>query len=377
VSRLQRRPPPSRPVIDFYASGLLHTEKDFYGATIVGAKPGIIAASKVSGKLRYETKVPRWIEAHLRTGGQLFCDSGAFGVAFTDKALEFNSVFRFYLQLMNLCRSPSQLILVMPDCVGEQTRTIRLWEKYHDGIAWWLRRSCTCLFPLQGFEFAEKRPGALTLIDMYRLACGLFNRDGLPAALPMKKAATRFEDALAFVAAVKPPHMHLLGLGRKVEAVQLAVDMVRASPATVVTADAVESTTAYGGRHGWVTPAARARVVQRQEEKRSRGSERGLEMWHRGRMSSEDDEIDWWLPTPDMGPGWQDRFEDMVQELVAEGLARREISKRQAELALRSPAAARRLFRAKFRAADAVLAMAHHMAYRMAQTPVPQVNEVR
>ena len=179
MSRLKRRTS-SRPVIEFYASGLLHTEKDFYGVTIVGARPGIIAAANVSGRLRYEEKVPPWVSAYLESGGSLFCDSGAFTCAFKGKVLDFNRVFRFYHQLLKLCREPSQLILVMPDSVAEQHTTIRLWHEYHDGIAWWLRRGCTCLFPMQGSEHQmtakgpEIFPGQLTLPEIYAEACAIF-----------------------------------------------------------------------------------------------------------------------------------------------------------------------------------------------------------
>jgi hypothetical protein len=100
VSRLARRPPASRPVIDFFASGLLHTEKDFYGVTVVGGHPGIIAAANIGGRVKYEDKVPVWISTYLQSGGPLFCDSGAFTVAFTGKTLDFNRVFRFYHQLL-------------------------------------------------------------------------------------------------------------------------------------------------------------------------------------------------------------------------------------------------------------------------------------
>lgn len=372
MSRLARRPPPSRPVIEFFASGLLHTEKDFLGITIVGAKPGIIAAANVGGRLKYEDKVPPWVENHLAAGGRLFCDSGAFTVAFTGKVMDFNRVFRFYLKLYRLCKSSSQLILVMPDSVGEQTRTIQLWQEYHDGIAWWLRKGCTCLFALQGFEYTTKQPGRLSLPEMYAVACRLFGQK-VAAALPMKKAPTPPDQIVQLVRDVQPPHLHLLGLGRSREAVQLATRVVKACRSTVVTADAVETTTAYGGRHHWMTPAAVAKIDRRQAGK---GGKR-RDIWYRDRVPGPDDaEINWWLPTARMGDRWQDRFEGVVQELVADALRHREISSRQAELALRSPAYARKLFAKAFRTADAVLAMADHMMHRMAQTPVPQVNEV-
>jgi hypothetical protein len=376
VSRLARRPSPSRDVIDFYASGLLHTEKDFMGVTIVGAKPGIIAASRdAKGTLHYETKLPHWIESHLRMGGELFCDSGAFTCAFTGQTLDFNRVFRFYLLLLNAARSPSQLILVMPDSVGEQGRTLALWEKYREGIAWWLRRSCVCLFPMQGWEYTTKTPGALSLVEMYQTASAMFKRvGGVAAALPMKKAATKPAAALDFVTATMPPHLHLLGMGRKTESVDLAVAMLRVSPQTVITADAVETTTAYGGRHKWTSPKFRAKVDARQKAK---GGKR-RDIWYRDRVTeTRDDELDFWLPTPDMGELWQDQYDNAVQEFIVDALKKREISQRQADAALRSPAAARKLLRGKLRPYDAVVAMADHMMHRMDQVPVPQVNELK
>jgi hypothetical protein len=359
-------------VIDFYASGLLHTEKDFLGVTLVGAKPGIIAAANVDGRLRYESKVPAWVANHLAAGGKLFCDSGAFTVAFTGKTLDFNRVFRFYHSLLKLCRDQAQLTIVMPDSVGEQSRTIALWREYEAGIAWWLRRGCTCLFPMQGFEYASKSPGLLTLPEMYAGACRMFGKK-VAAALPMKKAATKPGEALAFVRAVKPPHLHLLGMGRKPESVRLAIEMVRASPQTVITADAVESTTAYGGRHRWMTPAALAKVARRE---RSKGGAR-RDIYYRDRVPGPDDsEVNWWLPTSRMGARWQDRFENVVQELVRDALDAGEITEGQAERALRSPKHARALFAGRFKNVDAVLAMADHMMHRMAQTLTPQVSEV-
>jgi hypothetical protein len=208
---------------------------------------------------------------------------------------------------------------------------------------------------------------------MYGLACGMFGQK-VAAALPMKKAATKPHEALAFVDAVKPPHLHLLGMGRKAESVQLAVEMVRASPGTVITADAVETTTAYGGRHGWMTPAARAKIARREKGK---GGKR-RDIWYRDRIPGPDDmELNWWLPTPAMGGNWQDKFDSVVQETVADALADGVITDDQAERALRSPAFAREVLASLFpKATDAVLAMADHMMHRMQQTQVPQVNEV-
>jgi hypothetical protein len=372
MSRIHRRPSRIRPVIEFYASGLLHTEKDFYGVTMVGARPGIIAAANVSGRLRYEDKVPPWVSAYLESGGSLFCDSGAFTVAFTGKVLDFNRVFRFYHQLLKLCKTASQLILVMPDSVGEQAATISLWRQYSAGIAWWLRRGCTCLFPMQGFEYREKKPGALTLPYVYGEACAIFGQR-VAAALPMKKAATKPAAALAFVRDVQPPHLHLLGMGRKPEAVALATAMVKASPATVITADAVETTTAYGGRHGWMTPAALAKIARREKGK---GGKR-RDIWYRDRVPGADDsEVNWWLPTPKMGEKGQDRFEAVVQELVVDAIADGTCTRAQGEHALRSPAYARKLFAGAFTAVDAVAAMADHMLHRIAQVRVPDVNSV-
>jgi hypothetical protein len=371
MSRLARRPARTRPVIEFYASGLLHTEKDFQGVTIVGGKPGIIAAAKVGGRVKYEEKVPHWVSAHLRTGGELFCDSGAFTVAFTGQVLDFNRVFRFYLQLLKLAKAPSQLILVMPDSVGEQSRTLGLWQQYQKGIEWWLRRSCACLFPMQGFEYTKNAPGQISIEEMYRFACQGFKPSGVAAALPMKKAATTPERALAFVSRVQPPHLHLLGLGRKEASVNLAAKMVRASPRTVVTADAVETTTAYGGRHGYTPAAFKARVDAREAVK---GGKR-RDIWYRDRVTkSREEELDWWFPLDMTNRRDRERFEDVVQELVAD--AGRSISRRQAERALTDPVFARHLFRAYFRAVDPIIAMADHMVARMHQVPVPDVGEV-
>jgi hypothetical protein len=377
MTRLARRTG-GRPVIEFFASGLLHTEKDFLGVTLVGALPGIIAAANVGGRLRYEEKVPPWVAKHLQAGGRLFCDSGAFTVAFSGKVLDFNRVFRFYLQLLKLCQKPSQLIIVMPDSVAEQHTTIRLWHEYHDGVAWWLRRDCACLFPMQGSEHRmtpkgpEVFPGQLTLPEIYAEACAIFGGK-VAAALPMKKAATKASAVLSFAKAARPLHLHLLGMGRLVKSVDLAKAIVRASPQTVVTADAVETTTAYGGRHVWMTPAALAGIARR--KKRKGGKRRDI--WYRDRIPGPDDaEVNWWLPTPAMGGRWQDRFSAVVQELVVNALERGKISDLDAEHALRSPKFARKLFHAEFPAYDAVLAMADHMVHRMAQVPVPLVSEI-
>jgi hypothetical protein len=273
---------------------------------------------------------------------------------------------------------PSQLILVMPDSVAEQHVTIRLWHEYYDGIRWWLKQGCTCLFPMQGAEHRmtakgpEISPGRLTLAEVYAEACAIFDQR-VAAALPMKKAATKPAAALAFVKATTPPHMHLLGKGRMTESVALAVAMIKASPQTVVTADAVETTTAYGGRHAWMTPAALAGIARRKKRK---GGKR-QDIWYRDRVPGPDDsEVNWWLPTPRMGDRWQDRFESVVQELVVDAVTDGSITDEQAEYALRSPSYARELFGGAFTAADAVAAMSDHMMHRMAQVPVPQVNEV-
>jgi hypothetical protein len=207
---------------------------------------------------------------------------------------------------------------------------------------------------------------------MYRWACGMFHRRQLAAALPMKKAATSPEKAITFARETKPSHLHLLGLGRGEKSVSLATSIVRASPHAVVTADAVESTTAYGGRHRY-TPASFAVKV---DARKASGGGKRRDIYFRDRVTaSKEEELDWWLPLP-KGEAEQQHFDNVVQEFVADALAAWEISKRQADLALRSPLAARRLLFGHLRATDPVIAMADHMMHRMANTRVPLVSDV-
>lgn len=154
----------------------------------------------------------RELMALAGTDVQVFVDSGAFSEVRFDADGprvvapmghdEWRRVLALYGRLA--IRLGDQLHIVAPDRVGDQAVTLERLQRYRNDLQLLSRLGVRVLLPVQR--------GALTQAAFYREAVKLLGFHPVPA-LPCKKAASSVFDVFDFVREVKPPTVHLLGLG--------------------------------------------------------------------------------------------------------------------------------------------------------------------
>lgn len=138
------------------------------------------------------------------TGMPVLLDSGAFG-AFTSGVeitdAEWTARLELYLHLAKVLGR--QLYLVAPDKVGDQEATLALLARYALEVREAAGYGAQFLMPLQ--------PGAMALDEFQQAAQEVVGLAMVPA-FPMRGGVTP-EEVVAFVRAMAPPKIHLLGLG--------------------------------------------------------------------------------------------------------------------------------------------------------------------
>jgi len=201
---------PSWPATDviptaYFASGS-NRPLEIRGLSAAGADIGV-AAPQLSPAALGE------LEALAGSEIQVFCDSGAFSeVRFGPDGPRvvqpmgddhWQAVFSVYRRLAVALGSSAWL--VAPDRVGCQQTSLERLERYAAEVAELRALGARVLVPVQKgaasqAEFAAAVDTALGFSDWV-------------AAIPAKKAATTAAEFAAFVAARRPAHVHLLGLG--------------------------------------------------------------------------------------------------------------------------------------------------------------------
>ncbi len=144
----------------------------------------------------------------------LFADSGAYsevdvskkGVVTVVRPMgdeAWNMVFRNYDRLAKAYGS--RLHAVAPDRVGDQQKTLERMRKYADRVRALARQGVRILAPVQ--------PGGLSLEAFWTEVKKALPGVELEPAFPLKKGVLSPERVVEFVASVKPPRAHLLGVG--------------------------------------------------------------------------------------------------------------------------------------------------------------------
>ena len=176
---------------------------------------GLAAAGADVGVAVPELSESSLVELEKLAGSEVavFVDSGAFSeVTFGDAGLEvvkpltakhWARVFDVYRRLGQALGS--QLCVVAPDRVGCQATTLERLETYRDEVAELRAMGVRVLVAVQKGELDQATFAS-------RIDQALGSTDWTPA-LPCKKAATTADEVAAFLAARRPGHVHLLGLG--------------------------------------------------------------------------------------------------------------------------------------------------------------------
>jgi len=159
-------------------------------------------------------------------------DNGAFSeVVFIDEGprivspvtdQEWRRRLRLCVRLASSLREKA--FVVAPDQVGSQQETLRRLSRYRSELAIIANVGSILLLPLQ--------VGPTSHAEFYEAAM-LVAGVPLTPAMPMRKAAMSVADVVKFIEHVRPPHIHLLGIGvdnRRAPKLLRAIEHYSAAP---------------------------------------------------------------------------------------------------------------------------------------------------
>jgi hypothetical protein len=205
------RPAGLPPRVTVFASGA-NEARELCGFALAGVSVGVAVSL-----IREEA-----IRELLRSKGRVFADSGAFSevefgpdgmtVVAPISTLEWHRRIAIYKRLA--AALGSKVSVVAPDRVADQHTTLARLSCYRNEMAEIAALGAEVLIPVQN--------GDLSPVEFYRKAVETAQLDLVPA-MPMKKAASSFEDVLAFVKEVRPRRLHLLGMGYERESAKKLV----------------------------------------------------------------------------------------------------------------------------------------------------------
>jgi len=213
----------------YFASGS-NRPADIRGLAAVGHPIGVAVPELSPNALR---------ELEATAGAvPVFVDSGAFSeVRFTSSGPEiirpitdakWRHVFRVYFRLARALGSA--LHVVAPDCVGFQGETLVRLRKWAPALRELRKLGVHVLVPIQ--------KGSMSQADFDAAVSSVLGFSDYTRALPCKKGATTLDELAAFVSAVRPARLHLLGMGIKNRNMSKAIAAVsELSPETELTCD--------------------------------------------------------------------------------------------------------------------------------------------
>lgn len=140
--------------------------------------------------------------------------------------------------------------VVAPDRVGDQDETLQRLRRYRPELERIAATGATVLVPLQR--------GRRSLATFHAAVADVLGAVPWAPALPFKKEATSPEDARAYVAAVRPRRLHLLGIGLGNPRTDGLIRSLRETAPVQITVDSnkIRASTGTGA-----SPSRQARVV--------------------------------------------------------------------------------------------------------------------
>lgn len=206
-----------------FRSGM-STSKDFWGAAAAGADIGVVAGELTSSMVFLA--VPRF----LKSGGNLFIDSGAFAEFKTGECPDFDQVLCVYEALADPdfgTYSLGQLYVVAPDKVGDQLETLARLAQYGDRVRSLINAGCNMIVPIQR--------GSMPAVEMVEKVVEILETRDFVLGIPSNKEALSIEEC----ATLRHDRFHVLGRVQQSPEQAARLDaLTRHNPNSVVTADA-------------------------------------------------------------------------------------------------------------------------------------------
>ncbi|TXG99926.1 MAG: hypothetical protein E6R08_00400 [Nevskiaceae bacterium] len=214
-----------RPEVIRYGSGA-SAFWDFLGYRKAGAPVGITA-------IEIGPDVIEVARDYAAAGGKVFLDSGAFSALSEGRVLDFErEVFPIYEAMMADGKGASQMLVVMPDRIGDPAGSLELQRKYAADIRRWMDLGIEAMFPIQAT--------GQRAIEWFRTIEELVDHREFVTGIPSNACAWTMDQVLHFAKAVQPKRMHLLGLGKKQTVDCMAARVAEVSAKTVLTCDSCQ-----------------------------------------------------------------------------------------------------------------------------------------
>jgi len=203
------------PRVTVFASGA-NEAREIRGFGLAGVSIGVAVSL-----IREEA-----IRELLNSSGRVFADSGAFsevefrpsGMSVVAPITDTEWKRRLFIYKRLAESMGSNVSVVAPDRVADQHTTLARLSCYRAEMAEIAALGAEVLIPVQN--------GDLSPVEFYRKAVVTAGLDLVPA-MPMKKAASSYADVLAFVQAVRPRRLHLLGMGFELQKARKLVSMLQ------------------------------------------------------------------------------------------------------------------------------------------------------
>ena len=211
------------------------TPSDFGYATgiSVTAADGGNAVSLTATKNNQPNTLARRMQLVANEGSPLFLDTGAFGLykkgieaRFEGRGNAFDSIDAVVDDIDPQNRS--NVLVVMPDRVGDQARTIQLQNKHQDKIRDYIKQGYDTIIPIQA--------GKQKVGNVYDSLVAKYGAGNFRVGVPSNKEAITDAAFREFIRTKKPAKVHLLGVGAKTgqAKIQSVIDL---SPETDVSID--------------------------------------------------------------------------------------------------------------------------------------------
>lgn len=145
---------------------------------------------------------------HLRKGGSIFLDSGAFPAFMPGGApVDFDTVMEAYEHVAAAAQRPEALYLVAPDKVGDPIETLRLLRQFEPRIRALALAGVSIIVPVQ--------LGSSSLTATWAEIRQALNGIPIIPGMPMRAAAVTIDHVIAFLQATGEKRVHLLGTSRQ------------------------------------------------------------------------------------------------------------------------------------------------------------------
>lgn len=182
--------------LTLYRSGATN-RSDFLGYARNNEPMGVVVT-------QLSAPVERALIAHASAGGRIFIDSGVYSAS-ASREVDFEEVMSRYERIARATQAPGNLLMVMPDKIGDHDATVRLLAQWRARIEGLIAIGVDIIVPLQR--------SAHDIVSAYDQLVEALGTRHWRIGLPCKACAHPNEDLLRLGEQRQFARAHLLGVG--------------------------------------------------------------------------------------------------------------------------------------------------------------------